>query len=123
MSDAKYFSRGKVQEFQDELRALKKDNSKNFKLTKKILKKIVANITMGNDMSALAVEMISLLSIPDFEVKKMVYLFIVSYSSKFQDIAEAAIPSLTNVFYVLEMVSDLYFYCRTRKMRILLSEF
>lgn len=99
MSDAKYFSRGKAQEFQDELKELnkKKDTSKRLKETKKILKKVVANITMGNDMSALAVEVIGLLSIPEVDLKKMIYLFIVSYASQKPEIAEAAIPFLASV--------------------------
>ena len=96
-NDAKYFSRGKVQEFQDELNEVKKDNSKSYKETKKILKKVIANITMGNDVSALATDMIKLLSIPSPEVKKMVYLFIVSYASVKPEIAEAAISAFTSV--------------------------
>ena len=96
-NDAKYFSRGKVQELQDELKDLKKDSSKSFKETKKILKKIIANITMGNDMSALAPELIALLTIPEPEVKKMVYLFIVSYAAMKPEIAEAAISAFTSV--------------------------
>lgn len=97
--DAKYFSRGKVQEFQEELKEIKKgDSSKSFKETKKILKKVIANITMGNDVSALANEMIGLLSIPEPEVKKMVYLFIVSYAALKPEIAEAAIPAFALVW-------------------------
>ncbi|KAI8844149.1 armadillo-type protein [Chytridium lagenaria] len=51
MADAKYFQRGKIQELRTELNSDKKD-SKHVK-KKIVLKKIVANMTMGNDMSAL----------------------------------------------------------------------
>ncbi|CAG8481907.1 10868_t:CDS:10 [Acaulospora morrowiae] len=51
MSDAKYFQRGKIHELRTELNSEKKDKQHSKK--KIVLKKIVANMTMGNDMSPL----------------------------------------------------------------------
>ncbi|KAJ3348463.1 AP-1 complex subunit beta-1 [Kappamyces sp. JEL0680] len=89
MSDAKFFTRGKVQELQADLQEFKKDPK--YKGKKQALKKVIANMTMGNDMSALSAEMLGCLSIPDVEVKKMIYLFIVTYAQQKPDIAIAAI--------------------------------
>ncbi|KAL4244395.1 adaptor complexes large subunit family protein, partial [Abortiporus biennis] len=76
--DAKFFQRGKIQEFRAELLAAE---SKDKKYTKRktVLKKIVANITMGNDMSPLFPDVVQCLGIPLLEIKKMVYLFLIYY--------------------------------------------
>ncbi|KAJ3485671.1 hypothetical protein NLI96_g4792 [Meripilus lineatus] len=70
--DAKFFQRGKIQEFRAELQAAE---SKDKKYTKRktVLKKIVANITMGNDMSALFPDVVSCLGIPLLEIKKSTF--------------------------------------------------
>ncbi|KAF7793028.1 hypothetical protein EIP86_004133 [Pleurotus ostreatoroseus] len=67
--DAKFFQRGKIQEFRAELQAAEAKDRK-FTKRKTVLKKIVANITMGNDMSPLFVDVIQCLGIPLIEIKK-----------------------------------------------------
>ncbi|PKY37633.1 putative beta-adaptin [Rhizophagus irregularis] len=91
MSDAKYFQRGKVQELRSELNSEKKDKQHTKKKT--VLKKIVANMTMGNDMSALFPDVINCMQIPVLEIKKMVYLYLIIYSRSKPDMAEKAIPT------------------------------
>ncbi|KAF8610088.1 Adaptor protein complex beta subunit [Ceratobasidium sp. AG-I] len=76
--DAKFFARGKIQEFRNELKEAE-SKDKKFVKRKVILKKIVANITMGNDMSALFPDVVQCMSIQVLEIKKMVYLYLVSY--------------------------------------------
>jgi len=90
--DAKLFQRGKIQEFRAELLAAE---SKDKKYTKRktALKKIVANITMGNDMSPLFTDVIQCLGTPLLEIKKMVYLFLVSYGKSKPDQLPLVIPS------------------------------
>lgn len=78
MADAKFFTRGKTQELRTELQqADKKD--KGFVKKKIALKKVVANMTMGNDMSPLFPEVIQCMMIQVLEIKKMVYLYLVNY--------------------------------------------
>jgi hypothetical protein len=48
-NDAKFFTRGKIQEFKAELQEADRGKDKKFVKRKTVLKKIVANITMGND--------------------------------------------------------------------------
>ncbi|KAI0093614.1 Adaptor protein complex beta subunit [Irpex rosettiformis] len=90
--DAKFFQRGKIQEFRAELHAAE---SKDKKFTKRrmVLKKIVANITMGNDMSPLFSDVVQCLGIPSLEIKKMVYLFLVCYGRSKSDQINMVIPS------------------------------
>ncbi|KAG7539700.1 hypothetical protein FFLO_03417 [Filobasidium floriforme] len=78
MADAKLFTRGKVQELQVELQqADRKD--KSYAKKKIALKKIVANMTMGNDMSPLFDDVVQCMLIQVLEIKKMVYLYLVNY--------------------------------------------
>ncbi|KZS99285.1 Adaptor protein complex beta subunit [Sistotremastrum niveocremeum HHB9708] len=110
--DAKFFTRGKIQvrpakrvlslhpqtpasfqEFRQELQdAELKD--KKFVKRKTVLKKIVANITMGNDMSPLYADVVQCLSVPSLDIKKMVYLFLVSYGRSKPEQIRYALPSL-----------------------------
>ncbi|KAJ3515807.1 hypothetical protein NLJ89_g1527 [Agrocybe chaxingu] len=76
--DAKFFQRGKIEEFRADLQAAE-TKDKKFVKRKTVLKKIVANITMGNDMSPLFTDVVQCLGTPLLEIKKMVYLFLMSY--------------------------------------------
>ncbi|CAK5264578.1 unnamed protein product [Mycena citricolor] len=90
--DAKFFQRGKIEEFRAELHAAEAKDKK-FVKRKTVLKKIVANITMGNDMSPLFVDVVQCLGTPLLEIKKMVYLFLVSYGRSKPDQIHMAIPN------------------------------
>ncbi|KAI5123287.1 hypothetical protein M0805_009308 [Coniferiporia weirii] len=90
--DAKFFQRGKIQEFRAELHAAEAKDKKFIK-RKTVLKKIVANITMGNDMSPLFPDVVACLGTPLLEIKKMVYLFLVSYGRSKPDQIQTVIPS------------------------------
>ncbi|KAI0928751.1 hypothetical protein AcW1_005905 [Taiwanofungus camphoratus] len=90
--DAKFFQRGKIQEFRAELHAAE-SKDKKFTKRKTVLKKIVANITMGNDMSPLFSDVVHCLGIPSLEIKKMVYLFLVCYGRSKADQIHIVIPS------------------------------
>ncbi|WVQ78541.1 hypothetical protein IAT38_000627 [Cryptococcus sp. DSM 104549] len=79
MADAKFFTRGKTQELRDELRGAGDKRDKGFLRKKTALKKIVANMTMGNDMSPLFPDVVQCMQIQVLEIKKMVYLYLVNY--------------------------------------------
>lgn len=86
--DAKLFSRGKVQELRAELQTDKKD--KGFQRKKNTLKKVVANMTMGNDMSPLFSDVVQCMGIQILEIKKMVYLYLINYSRSKPDLVKYA---------------------------------
>ena len=72
-TDAKLFQRNKVPELRADLISEKKD--KGWVRKKTTLKKIIANATMGNDMSALFNEVVDCMNIQVLEIKKMVCEF------------------------------------------------
>ncbi|KAJ2452369.1 hypothetical protein GGF42_004043, partial [Coemansia sp. RSA 2424] len=80
---------GKVHDLRAELTSEKKDPRHQRK--KVAMKKVVANMTMGNDMSPLFQEVIACMGIPDLEVKKMVYLFLINYARARAEIANLAV--------------------------------
>lgn len=90
--DAKFFQRGKIEEFRAELLAAE-TKDKKFVKRRIALKKIVANITMGNDMSPLFTDVVQCLGTPLLEIKKMVYLFLVSYGRSKPDQIHLVIPN------------------------------
>ncbi|KAF9464650.1 adaptin N terminal region-domain-containing protein [Collybia nuda] len=90
--DAKFFQRGKIEEFRAELQAAEAKDKK-FMKRKTALKKIVANITMGNDMSPLFIDVVQCLGTPLLEIKKMVYLFLINYGRSKSDQIHTVIPN------------------------------
>ncbi|GAA5983309.1 hypothetical protein JCM10908_000235 [Rhodotorula pacifica] len=92
MADGKLFQRNKLVELKTELMAEKKD--KNFTKRKTVLKRVVASMTMGQDMSLLYLEVLACLSIDVLEIKKMVYLFLINYARTRQAMVEHALPNL-----------------------------
>jgi hypothetical protein len=61
------------------------------------LKKIVANMTMGNDMSPLFSDVVACMGIPALDVKKMVYLYFINYAKSKPDLARVATTAFTRV--------------------------
>jgi len=72
MADAKYFQRGKPSELLTAL--LSSPNPRP------ALKKIIANMTMGNDMSTLLTHVIQFITSQDISIRKMVLIYIVTYA-------------------------------------------
>ncbi|KAK4686665.1 hypothetical protein P7C73_g3451, partial [Tremellales sp. Uapishka_1] len=79
MADAKFFTRSKTTELRTELQQSNDKRDKGYVKKKVVLKKIVANMTMGNDMSPLFPDIIQCMPIQVLEIKKMVYLYLVNY--------------------------------------------
>lgn len=62
------------------------------------MKKIVANMTMGNDMSPLFPDILNVMQVPVLEIKKMVYLYIINYARTKPDMAVMAISMFIKVY-------------------------
>ncbi|KAI1261048.1 AP-2 complex subunit beta [Xylariaceae sp. FL1019] len=85
---------GKVAELRLELNGGSKKD-KNFTGKKTALKKIVANMTMSNnEMVSLFPDVIACMQLPNLEIKKMCFLFLVNYSRMRPEMAVKAIPVL-----------------------------
>lgn len=85
-------TKGKVQELQAALLQCSKDSKLGKK--KEIVKKIIANMTMGSNMIALSTQMIEMLPIADLELKKMIYLYVVTYAPSQPTLADSVFPIL-----------------------------
>ncbi len=66
--------RGELQELDEDL------NSLNFERKKEAVKKVIAHMTVGKDVSPIFQSVIKCLEHPDIELKKLVYLYIINYS-------------------------------------------
>ena len=69
-------------------------NSTSFDRKKEAVKKVIAHMTIGKDVSPLFQSVLKCLEYPEIEMKKLVYLYIVNYSRTRPDDAIMAI----NVF-------------------------
>ena len=70
---------------QKELRSLKPEVQKN------AIKRVVAGMTIGTDMSILFADVVNLMQSNDLELKKMVYLYTMKYAKANPDLAILAI--------------------------------
>ncbi|KAL0079833.1 Clathrin/coatomer adaptor, adaptin-like protein, partial [Phycomyces blakesleeanus] len=86
---------GKIQELRAELNSEKRDPKHQRKKT--VMKKIVANMTMGNDMSLLFPDILNVMNVPILEIKKMVYLYLINYARSKPDMAMMAITMFIKV--------------------------
>ncbi|KAF1813546.1 Adaptor protein complex beta subunit [Eremomyces bilateralis CBS 781.70] len=87
---------GKVAELRLELNGGGKKD-KNFSQKKIALKKIVANLAWANnEMLGLFPDIVECMSIPSLEVKKMCFVYLVTYAKLKPDIALKALPILLN---------------------------
>ncbi len=75
---SQYFSganrRGELQELKEEL------NSADYNRMKEAIKRVIALMTLGKDLSPLFHSVVKCLEINDIEIKKLVYLYIINYS-------------------------------------------
>eukprot|EP00292_Cryptomonas_paramecium_P003004 CAMPEP_0113683024 /NCGR_PEP_ID=MMETSP0038_2-20120614/13037_1 /TAXON_ID=2898 /ORGANISM="Cryptomonas paramecium" /LENGTH=612 /DNA_ID=CAMNT_0000602255 /DNA_START=44 /DNA_END=1879 /DNA_ORIENTATION=+ /assembly_acc=CAM_ASM_000170 len=88
MSDAKYFhttKRGEIHELKEELHQL--DKSKK----KEAVKKVIAAMTVGKDVSMLFPDVCNCMQTPDIELKKLVYLYLINYAKSQPDLAIMAV--------------------------------
>ncbi|KAH8918380.1 Adaptor protein complex beta subunit [Atractiella rhizophila] len=90
--DSKLFTREKPAELKAELQSDKKD--KGFAKKKNALKKVVANMTMGSDMSSLFPDVLQCITIQILEIKKMVYLYLINYARSKPEMVKYAMDGL-----------------------------
>jgi AP-1 complex subunit beta-1 len=86
--DRKFFSstkRGEVQELKDELHSLDRQVKKN------AVKKVIANMTVGKDVSTLFPDVVQCMQTDSIELKKLVYLYVMSYAKTQPEIAVLAV--------------------------------
>ncbi|PSC67715.1 beta-adaptin C [Micractinium conductrix] len=88
MSDGRYFSttkKGEIHELKVELGAVDKSKKKD------AVKKVIAAMTVGKDVSSLFPDVINQMQTDDMELKKLVYLYLINYAKTQPDLAIMAV--------------------------------
>nr|XP_022344232.1 AP-1 complex subunit beta-1-like [Crassostrea virginica]XP_022344233.1 AP-1 complex subunit beta-1-like [Crassostrea virginica] len=88
MTDSKYFTttkKGEVFELKTELQSDKKEKKKE------AVKKVIASMTVGKDVSALFPDVLNCIQTDNLELKKLVYLYLMNYAKSQPDMAIMAV--------------------------------
>jgi len=88
MTDSKYFTttkKGEIFELKGELNSDKKDRKKE------AVKKVIASMTVGKDVSALFPDVVNCMQTDNLELKKLVYLYLMNYAKSQPDMAIMAV--------------------------------
>uniref|UniRef100_A0A061R808 Beta-adaptin-like protein n=1 Tax=Tetraselmis sp. GSL018 TaxID=582737 RepID=A0A061R808_9CHLO len=88
MSDAKYFAttkKGEIHELKEELRNVEKWKKKD------AIKKVIAFMTVGKDVSMLFPDVVNCMQTEDLELKKLVYLYLINYAKSQPDLCILAV--------------------------------
>ncbi|KAI6188765.1 AP complex subunit beta [Aphelenchoides besseyi] len=88
MTDAKYFTttkKGEIFELKTELNSDKKDKKRE------AVKKVIASMTVGKDVSALFADVVNCMQTDNVELKKLVYLYLMNYAKSQPDLAIMAV--------------------------------
>ena len=96
MGDGSYFvdhKRGEIMELKNALQDKKLD--KDGKGKREVIKKVIAYMTLGIDVSSLFSQMVMATNTNDLIQKKMVYLYLCQYASTKPDLALLIIATLT----------------------------
>ena len=88
MTDSKYFTttkKGEIFELKSELNSDKKERKRE------AVKKVIASMTVGKDVSALFPDVINCMQTDNLELKKLVYLYLMNYAKAQPDLAIMAV--------------------------------
>jgi AP-1 complex subunit beta-1 len=93
--DAKYFTttkKGEIHELKEELNSQYKDKKKD------AVKKVIAAMTVGKDVSMLFTDVVNCMQTDNLELKKLVYLYLINYAKSHPDLAILAVNTFVKVW-------------------------
>ncbi len=82
---------GEIHELKEELRAM--DRGKR----KAAVKKVIAAMTVGKDVSMLFPDVVNCMQTEDLELKKLVYLYLINYAKTQPDLAIMGVNTFVKV--------------------------
>ena len=82
---------GEIHELQEELCNPNKDKKKE------AVKKVIAAMTVGKDVSVLFPHVVNCMQTPNIELKKLVYLYLINYAKSQPDLAILAVNTFVKV--------------------------
>lgn len=91
-NDSKFFStnrKGENHELREELRSHVRDRKRD------AVKKVIANMTVGKDVSTLFTDVVNCIQTDNLELKKLVYLYLINYAKTHPDLALLAVNTFT----------------------------
>jgi vesicle coat complex subunit len=97
MTDSKYFTttkKGEIFELKSELNSDKKEKKKE------AVKKVIASMTVGKDVSALFPDVVNCMQTDNLELKKLVYLYLMNYAKSQPDMAIMAVNTFVKVISI-----------------------
>lgn len=106
MTDSKYFTttkKGEIFELKSELNNDKKEKKKE------AVKKVIASMTVGKDVSALFPDVVNCMQTDNLELKKLVYLYLMNYAKSQPDMAIMAVNTFVKVSDWLLRLKSKYF--------------
>lgn len=93
--DKELYSRINIIEVKQQLNDSNK-RDKNYNNLKYLLKKVLANITIGYDLSSLYKDVVQHITIKDIQIKKLVYTYLITYAKHRPDLIHHPIAHLLN---------------------------
>ncbi|XP_055383042.1 AP-1 complex subunit beta-1 isoform X1 [Condylostylus longicornis] len=103
MTDSKYFTttkKGEIFELKSELNNDKKEKKKE------AVKKVIASMTVGKDVSALFPDVVNCMQTDNLELKKLVYLYLMNYAKSQPDMAIMAVNTFVKELPSSQLVKD-----------------
>ncbi|XP_055601467.1 AP-1 complex subunit beta-1 isoform X2 [Uranotaenia lowii] len=103
MTDSKYFTttkKGEIFELKSELNNDKKEKKKE------AVKKVIASMTVGKDVSALFPDVVNCMQTDNLELKKLVYLYLMNYAKSQPDMAIMAVNTFVKDLPHSQLVKD-----------------
>ncbi|CAG0901274.1 unnamed protein product [Darwinula stevensoni] len=94
MTDSKYFTttkKGEIYELKSELNSEKKEKKRE------AVKKVIASMTVGKDVSSLFPDVVNCMQTDNLELKKLVYLYLMNYAKSQPDMAIMAVNTFVKV--------------------------
>ena len=101
--DSKYFTttkKGEIHELKEELSSPKEEKRKD------AIKKVIAAMTVGKDVSMLFMNVVNCMHTENLEVKKLVYLYTMNYAKSQPDLAIMAVNTFVKVCFASSFHSD-----------------
>ncbi|KAJ7562314.1 hypothetical protein O6H91_03G063900 [Diphasiastrum complanatum] len=92
--DSKYFTttkKGEIHELKEELNSQYKDKKKD------AVKKVIAAMTVGKDVSMLFTDVVNCMQTENLELKKLVYLYLINYAKSQPDLAILAVNTFVKI--------------------------
>lgn len=92
--DTRFFQsqrKGEIAEWRDELRRT------DLLVQKQAVKKVIAAMTVGKDVSSLFPDMVQCMQTPNLELKKLIYLYLINYAKSKPELTILAVNTFIKV--------------------------